>query len=378
MVATMNPYWDALRQIPRGQTRSFMELAAMAGRPGAARAAGRAVASASTSPTLPHHRVVDSQGRARDSLLLVRLRREGARPRTRESIVDWAKRVNAPLIGDYRTRQFAPRTDARTLEWHPDQVEPFAGEAEATARGFTLPGTSPARDEVLPPKRVVPSDRGDLSFSERWAQIDWDEVRRALEHDGGYHLKKLLTPSECASMLNKSHEMKRFERSIDMLPRGYGVGSYHYYREPLPPIAQKLRERLYQELAPAGYPDTLEEFWERCKDSGQTRSSSILIGYGKGGINHPHRDVYGPVFFPFQALIALSKRGRDFTGGEFYLADEDGPRPRQLFKVTEGDVVIFATRDRRPAGRKIPLRHGMTTVTRGKRYGLGLVFHLAE
>ena len=163
-----------------------------------------------------------------------------------------------------------------------------------------------------------------------------------------------------------------------MLPKGYGVGSYHYYKEPLPNPAGRLRERLYRELAPAGYPTTLEEFWERCRRAGQTRASSILIGYGKGGINHPHRDIYGPVSFPFQALVALSKRGRDFTGGEFYIVDDDGPRPRRTFRVNEGDVVIFATRDRCPAGRKIPMRHGMTTVTRGTRYGLGVVFHLAE
>ena len=107
------------------------------------------------------------------------------------------------------------------------------------------------------------------------------------------------------------------------------------------------------------------------------RASSILIGYGKGGINHPHRDVYGPVFFPFQALITLSKRGRDFTGGKFYVTDEDGAGPMKKIAATEGDVVIFATRDRHANGTKVGIRHGMTTVTKGKRYGLGLVFHLA-
>jgi hypothetical protein len=163
-----------------------------------------------------------------------------------------------------------------------------------------------------------------------------------------------------------------------MLAKGYGVGSYHYFKEPLPSVARTLRERLYRELVPPQYPETLELFWERCRRAGQTRASSILIGYGKGGINHPHRDVYGPVAFPFQALVALSKRGRDFTGGEFYLADEDGPRQTHSFKVSEGDVVIFATRDRYPDGRRVSIRHGMTTVTSGRRFGLGLVFHLAE
>jgi hypothetical protein len=97
-----------------------------------------------------------------------------------------------------------------------------------------------------------------------------------------------------------------------------------------------------------------------------------------GGINHPHRDVYGPVFFPFQALVALSKRGRDFTGGHFYVADEDDGCCRKTIAVSEGDVVIFATRERYEDGGKVPVRHGMTTLTRGRRWGLGVVFHLAR
>jgi len=203
-------------------------------------------------------------------------------------------------------------------------------------------------------------------------------VHRTLEHDGACRLEALLTPSECARILNESTAKARFERSIDMLPRGYGVGSYHYYREPLPSPAGELRELLYSELAPDGYPETLQAFWKGCRRAGQKRASSILIGYGTGGVNHPHRDVYGPVFFPFQALLVLSKRGRDFSGGNFYVVDEGDATTTTEVAVDEGDVVLFATRDRRPHGHKVPLRHGMTMVTNGTRYGLGLVFHLAE
>ena len=199
-----------------------------------------------------------------------------------------------------------------------------------------------------------------------------------LGRDGVCRIQALLTPAECARILNDSTDLTRFGRSIDMLPRGYGVGTYHYYREPLPAPAGELRELLYNELAPEGYPEKLLEFWRHCRAAGQKRSSSILIGYGTGGINHPHRDVYGPVFFPFQALVALSKRGRDFTGGRFYVADEDDGGRRKNIAVSEGDVVIFATRERNENGRKVPVRHGMTTLTRGRRWGLGVVFHLAR
>ena len=378
----MNPYLDALHQIPPGQTRSFMELAAMAGRPGAARAAGRALASCRTSVTLPWHRVVSSDGRARDTTVhtvrLRRLRRDGARPLARETIADWAKRTKARFIGFYGTRQFVPRGDDRALRWNAEQVEAFANEASALARGFVPIGSKAGREVPLPPKRTVTPEPNLRALQQRSERIDWGSVHHRLARDGVCRLEALLAPSECARILNDSTELGRFERSIDMLPRGYGVGSYHYYREPLPAPAETLRELLYNEIAPAGYPEKLSEFWERCRAAGQKRASSILIGYGKGGINHPHRDVYGPVFFPFQAFITLSKRGRDFTGGEFYVADEDGAGPMKKVAVNEGDVVIFASRDRHVNGRKVRVRHGMTTVTKGKRYGLGIVFHLAQ
>ena len=94
-------------------------------------------------------------------------------------------------------------------------------------------------------------------------------MRHKLAHDGVCRLEGLLAASECARILNDSTELARFERSIDMLPRGYGFGSYYYYREPLPAPADTLREILYNELAPAGYPEKLSVFWKRCRAAGQ-------------------------------------------------------------------------------------------------------------
>jgi len=140
IVCPMNPYLDALLQIPSGQTRSFMELAAMAGRPGAARAAGRAIASCRTSSKLPWHRVVSSDGRARDATAhaaqLRRLRHEGARPGARETIAAWAKRTKTRFIGYYPARHFVPSDDDRARLWSSEQVEAFASEVSALARGF--------------------------------------------------------------------------------------------------------------------------------------------------------------------------------------------------------------------------------------------------
>jgi methylated-DNA-[protein]-cysteine S-methyltransferase len=54
--------WTATRQIPYGETVSYGELAAMAGHPGAARAAGNAMARCPLSPVVPCHRVVHADG----------------------------------------------------------------------------------------------------------------------------------------------------------------------------------------------------------------------------------------------------------------------------------------------------------------------------
>jgi O-6-methylguanine DNA methyltransferase len=54
--------WTATSQVPYGETVSYGELAAMAGFPGAARAAGNAMARCPLSPVVPCHRVIHADG----------------------------------------------------------------------------------------------------------------------------------------------------------------------------------------------------------------------------------------------------------------------------------------------------------------------------
>jgi AraC family transcriptional regulator of adaptative response/methylated-DNA-[protein]-cysteine methyltransferase len=54
--------WRALRAIPRGQTRTYGEIARSLGRPGAARAVGRACASNPVAIAIPCHRAVGENG----------------------------------------------------------------------------------------------------------------------------------------------------------------------------------------------------------------------------------------------------------------------------------------------------------------------------
>jgi AraC family transcriptional regulator of adaptative response/methylated-DNA-[protein]-cysteine methyltransferase len=54
--------WQALRQIPRGQTRSYAEVARAVGQPAAVRAVARACAANPVAIAVPCHRVIGSDG----------------------------------------------------------------------------------------------------------------------------------------------------------------------------------------------------------------------------------------------------------------------------------------------------------------------------
>ena len=54
--------WEQMRRIPAGRTASYADLAAAAGNPAAARAAGAACARNQVAPFVPCHRVVRSDG----------------------------------------------------------------------------------------------------------------------------------------------------------------------------------------------------------------------------------------------------------------------------------------------------------------------------
>ena len=323
-----NPFIGALAKIPEGETRTFMELAHLAGRPGAARAAGRAINSCSSRSKLPWHRVVYSDGSfARDPLRsnwqLRRLRREGARPEEGESLLVWARRRGSRWLADYRTQRYFRRDQAEVARLHPNRVEAFRSEDIARARGFRLKGEPlPSLPVPLPQIEGERSQSGrstDLNLSKwlNWAARDVFHLQTA----GFCHLKSILSEVDCEAILADCTEASRFDRRVDMMSRGFGVGSYYYFAEPIPTPLNQLRAELYSRLRGAaaslpGYGEEdfgaeLVDFWKRCRALGQSRSSSILLCYPEGGVNHLHRDIYGKVAFPFQALVMLSQVGRD-------------------------------------------------------------------
>ena len=54
--------WEALKAIPRGETRTYLEVAQQIGRPKAVRAVANAIGKNPYAPEIPCHRVVRTDG----------------------------------------------------------------------------------------------------------------------------------------------------------------------------------------------------------------------------------------------------------------------------------------------------------------------------
>jgi hypothetical protein len=234
------------------------------------------------------------------------------------------------------------------------------------------------------------------SIAARLDRVDWTEAARALEERGWATTPPLLTAAECAELARLYSDERRFRSRVDMARFRFGEGEYKYFANPLPPVVGDLRRHAYPRLAPIasawekalggerGYPPELDEFRAICAEHGQTKPTPLLLRYEVGGYNCLHQDLYGDVAFPLQMTCLLSRPGQDFTGGEFLLVEQ---RPRaqssgSVVPLARGQIVIFATRHRPARGTRgayrVTLRHGVSRVTSGQRYTLGVIFHDAK
>lgn len=173
----------------------------------------------------------------------------------------------------------------------------------------------------------------------------------------------------------------------------FGRGEYKYFANPLPSIVQEIRAEVYRRLVPTAnlwmealgfaphYPAELRAFLEVCARHGQAKPAPLLLQYGEGDYNCLHQDVLGEVAFPFQATCCLSRREVDYGGGEFLLVDRPWrEQPRgEVVVLEQGELVIFTTHCRPAATRRgyrpARVRHGVSRVTSGRRYSLGVTFH---
>lgn len=234
------------------------------------------------------------------------------------------------------------------------------------------------------------------SLVQRLAALDWDVLQRMLDEQGFAPLPVLLDAAQCRELMDTYGQEERFRSTISMARYRFGLGEYKYYESPLPDVLQQLREGLYPELAKtanrwferlgqdAVYPATLAEFLDDCHRQGQERSTPLILKYEAGGYNCLHQDLYGDVYFPFQAVFALNRQEVDYMGGQFLLVEQ---RPRaqsrgHAIAIEQGAGLIFPTNYRPVKGSRgyyrTTLRHGVSTVTSGTRYSLGVIFHDAK
>ena len=222
--------------------------------------------------------------------------------------------------------------------------------------------------------------------------IDATELTARLD-ERGYAVVPALLDAATASELTAAYDDGPLFRSTIVMQRhGYGRGEYRYFRYPLPPLVQGLRETLYAALVPAAnawterlgsnvrFPAALPLMLELCADAGQARPTALLLRYRAGDYNALHQDVYGEVAFPLQATILLSDPAT-FTGGDFVLV-EAKPRKQSVAHVVPlalGDCVVFPNRLRpnAEAGRST-FRHGVAEVRGGTRVTLGIILHDAQ
>ena len=234
-----------------------------------------------------------------------------------------------------------------------------------------------------------------MTIKKRLENLDWQALEQALWGRGFAKTSPLLTPEECSKLLALYDKDEKFRSRTNMARHQFGEGEYKYFADPLPPLVQQLREHTYSFLAPIAnrwmealripeqYPSTLSEFIEYCREHGQTRPTPLLLRYEAGGYNCMHQDLYGAVAFPLQLTFFLSRQ-QDYTGGEFLLVEQ---RPRaqsrgEAIATEQGEMLIFTTRYRPALGKRgyhrVQVRHGVSTLTSGSRYTLGVIFHNAK
>jgi hypothetical protein len=230
-------------------------------------------------------------------------------------------------------------------------------------------------------------------WEERVSATDWDSVRADLDTYGCGLTGPLLTSDEAAQIAALYDDDSRFRSTVNVGRQRFGEGEYRYFAEPFPEAVTELKHALYPRLLPIArdwwirlgretpWPDRLSEWLAMCHAAGQAKSTPILLKYQAGDWNALHRDLYGDLVFPLQAVINLNDPGVDHTGGEFLLYEQ---RPRAQSRATatlipHGHGLVFTTRDRPVESRRgwsaAPVRHGVSVIRSGQRITLALVFH---
>ena len=231
-----------------------------------------------------------------------------------------------------------------------------------------------------------------MNIKTRIAALPWPDLTTELHLRGFAKTPAILSADECGTLAGLYGDDGRFRSRIVMERHGFGKGEYKYFSNPLPDLVRELRTALYPPLAAVandwaaklridGFPDEHRPLLERCHAAGQTKPTPLLLRYEQDGYNCLHQDLYGEIYFPLQVAFVLSRRGDDFTGGDF-LVTEQRPRAQskgEAISLDQGEAIIFTTQYRPVAGTKgtyrVNMRHGVSRLLSGRRFTLGIIFH---
>lgn len=232
-----------------------------------------------------------------------------------------------------------------------------------------------------------------MEIEQRISAHGWSAATEQLHSKGYAILPAVLTGAECAELIANYGNDSLYRKRVIMERHQYGKGEYKYFNYPLPQLLQHLRGSVYPKLARIAngwmqalgkaqrYPEALTQLLEQCHEAGQLKPTPLILQYKQGGYNALHQDIYGELFFPMQAVLFLSGPGTDYTGGEFVLIEQ---RPRAqskaiVLKPEKGDMLIFTTSFRPVKGNagyyRVNMKHGVSEITSGQRYTLGIIFH---
>jgi uncharacterized protein len=230
-------------------------------------------------------------------------------------------------------------------------------------------------------------------WRDRVDAADWATIGAELDDFGCALTGPLLDAGEADGIAALYRDDTNFRATVNMGRHRFGEGEYRYFAAPVPDTIDGLKRALYPHLLPIArqwwtklgrdvlWPDSLDEWLDRCHAAGQTKPTPLLLAYGEGDWNALHRDLYGALVFPLQVVINLTRPGVDHTGGEFLLYEQ---RPRAQSRATatvipHGHGLVFTTRDRPIQSTRgwtaAPVRHGVSVIRTGHRLTLGLIFH---
>jgi uncharacterized protein len=235
--------------------------------------------------------------------------------------------------------------------------------------------------------------RASMKFiTERLTALNWDALSDNLDTMGYALTPQILDADFCASIAADYDDDTLFRSTVNMARHGFGKGQYRYFAYPLPAIIETLRTELYPHLArianlwaerlrqPDIWPLSHDALIARCHGFGQARPTPLMLRYREGDYNCLHQDLYGAIHFPLQAIIMLSPP-EDFEGGALTIV-ENRPRMQsrvEVVPIKQGQIVIVPVRDKPRAASqgwaRSVIRHGVSTVLRGQRQTLGIIFH---